>query len=349
MQAVSPLVTFTWPETRLCGSNPNVTVRSTGAVATVKSATLVATPPGVVSETLPVVAPVGTVAVTDVAVLVVNVAVVPLNLTEVTPVRFVPVMTTLVPTLPLVGANDVIVGAEATVKLAALFAGRAAAGVVTWIGPFVALSGTTAVICVGELITKVVAVVLNTTLVAPQKFVPVMTTLVPAGPLAGANPVIVAAGFVTVKLAGVSPVVVALPDGASTAMTPVVAVQGTTAVIDTSLTTVNENAFVPPNRTAVALLGMLNPEPAIVTTVPGGPVTGLNPPFVMLAADAGSAVTNTATSPSASANAVVRAEIFLFGNLIEGSSLLGPKGEGAGRHLPHDHRRTIKWRAVFES
>ena len=42
-----------------------------------------------------------------------NVAVTPLNLTEVTPVRFVPVIVTLVPTWPLVGVNDVIVGAGA--------------------------------------------------------------------------------------------------------------------------------------------------------------------------------------------------------------------------------------------
>ena len=79
-----------------------------------KSVRLVATPPAVVSETFPVVAPVGTVAVSVVAVLVpIVVAVTPLNLTEVTPSRFVPVMVTLVPTLPLVGANDVMVGTGA--------------------------------------------------------------------------------------------------------------------------------------------------------------------------------------------------------------------------------------------
>ena len=114
-QAVSPLETFTWPETRLCGWNPNpVTVRATGAVVTVKSVALVAVPPGVTTTILPVVALEGTTAVTEVAVFAENVAVTPLNLTAVTPVRFVPVMTTLVPTLPLVGVNDVIVGAAAT-------------------------------------------------------------------------------------------------------------------------------------------------------------------------------------------------------------------------------------------
>ena len=63
-QAVSPLETVTCPETRLCGSNPNPeTVRATGAVVTVKSVALVAVPTPVVTEILPVVAPVGTVAV----------------------------------------------------------------------------------------------------------------------------------------------------------------------------------------------------------------------------------------------------------------------------------------------
>ena len=143
-QAVGPLE-VTWPETRLFGSNLNETVRATGAVVTVKSVALVAVPPGVVRETLPVVAPVGTVAVTEVAVLApIVVAAIPLNLTEVTPSRFVPVMATLVPTGPEVGVNDVIVGAAAKVKLVALLA--VPLGVVTCKAPVVAPTGTVAVI-----------------------------------------------------------------------------------------------------------------------------------------------------------------------------------------------------------
>ena len=115
-QAASPLETFTCPETRLCGWNPNpAIVRATGAVVTVKSVRLVAVPPGFVNEIFPVVAPEGTTAVTEVAVFPENVAATPLNLIAVTPARFVPVMTTLVPTLPLVGVNDVMVGARAVV------------------------------------------------------------------------------------------------------------------------------------------------------------------------------------------------------------------------------------------
>ena len=72
------------------------------------------------------------------------VALVPLNLTEVAPVKFVPVITTLVPTGPLVGEKLVIVGDPITVKLLALVA--VPPGVVTAITPVVAPEGTVAVI-----------------------------------------------------------------------------------------------------------------------------------------------------------------------------------------------------------
>jgi len=139
-----------------------------------------------------------------------------LNVTEVAPVRFVPVMTTLVPTGPLAGVNDVIVAVPVappppppppppgavTVKPAALFA--VPPGVVTAIGPVVAAPGTVAVIWVAEsTVNAVAAVALNMTEVAPVRVVPVMTTLVPTGPLVGAKDVI--AGE-TVKLDALSAV-----------------------------------------------------------------------------------------------------------------------------------------------
>ena len=74
-------------------------------------------------------------------------ALVPLKVTAVAPVRLVPVMTTLVPTGPLAGEKLVIVGgcaAAVTVKLLALVA--VPPGVVTAIGPVVAPAGTVAVI-----------------------------------------------------------------------------------------------------------------------------------------------------------------------------------------------------------
>ncbi len=66
-----------------------------------------AVPPGVVTAIVPVVAPVGTVAVIWVAELTVNaVAAVPLNLTAVAPVRFEPLIVTVVPTGPLPGVRS---------------------------------------------------------------------------------------------------------------------------------------------------------------------------------------------------------------------------------------------------
>jgi hypothetical protein len=126
-----------------------------------------------------------------VAELTVNVvALVPLNVTAVAPVKFVPVITTLVPTEPLAGEKLEIVGGETTMKAFALVA--EAPGVVTERGPVVAPAGTVAVIWVDESTVNVVALVpLNVTAVAPVKFIPVMTTLVPTGPLAGLNPVMV--------------------------------------------------------------------------------------------------------------------------------------------------------------
>src|SRR5262249_22929555 len=57
-------------------------------------------------------------------------------------------------------------------------------GVVTETGPLVAPAGTWAVISVGELTTKLgSAVPLNVTEVAPVKLPPMMSTVVPAGPL----------------------------------------------------------------------------------------------------------------------------------------------------------------------
>jgi hypothetical protein len=67
--------------------------------------------------------------------------------------------------------------------------------VTTLILPLVAPVGTVAVIWVDEFTVKLVAfVVLNRTAVAPVKFVPVMTTVVPTGPLVGLKDVTVGAG-----------------------------------------------------------------------------------------------------------------------------------------------------------
>jgi hypothetical protein len=73
---------------------------------------------------------------------------------------------------------------------------------------------------------KLALTVLNVTAVAPVKFVPLMVTLVPTGPLAGVKLVIVGGALLTtVKLL----VLVAVPPGVITLSGPVVAAAGTVA------------------------------------------------------------------------------------------------------------------------
>src|SRR2546428_13120435 len=100
-----------------------LTVRVKRCTATVRVLALEAVPPEVVTLIGPVVAPLGTVAEIEVAEFTVKLALVPLNRTAVAPVKFVPLIVTVVPTGPLVGVKLVIVGALAvTVNLLALVA-----------------------------------------------------------------------------------------------------------------------------------------------------------------------------------------------------------------------------------
>jgi hypothetical protein len=155
---------------------------------------LQAVPPGVVTQIFPVVAPLGTVAVIWVDETTLNVVEeTPLNFTPVVPVKFVPMMVTDVPTGPLVGVNEVIVGLAAVVVTVKPWELQSVPpGVVTQIFPVVAPLGTVAVIWVDEPPEKVVAdVPPNVTAVAPVRFVPVIVTIVPIGPEVGVNEVIV--------------------------------------------------------------------------------------------------------------------------------------------------------------
>ena len=110
---------------------------------------------------------------------------------------------------------------------------------------------------------------MNVTVAAPLKFVPVIATFVPEGPLVGENDVIVGdpAG-VTVK----SSALVAVPVAVMTDMGPVVAPGGTTAVMREGESTVKLVVGTPLNRTVVALSKFV---PKITTAVPTGPVMGL--------------------------------------------------------------------------
>jgi hypothetical protein len=130
------------------------------------------------------------------------------------------------------------------------------------------VAGTVAVIWVGELTVKLAVRFLSVTDVAPVKFVPVIVTIVPTGPLVGKKLEIVGAGaaVVTVNV----PALVPGPPGVVTLHFPLVAPVGTEAVIFVAELTVNE-ALVVPSLTAVA---PLKPVPLIVTEVPTGPLVG---------------------------------------------------------------------------
>ena len=161
-------------------------------VVTVNTAALVAEPVGVATATLPVVDPVATIAVTEVADnTVTEVATVPLTLTVVVVPRLVPVIVIFVPTGPDVGVKEVIVGAAVvTVNDAALV--PVPPDVITEIFPVVAPAGTTAFSDVAETdVTEPETVPLNFTHVMFVRFVPVIVTTVPAGPVIGVKDVIV--------------------------------------------------------------------------------------------------------------------------------------------------------------
>ncbi len=108
-------------------------------------------PPAVVTESVPLVAPVGTVMLIEVAEsTLITTLVVPM-VAAVTPPRLVPVMVMTVPTAPEAGVKLVIWGATwigVTVKLPAEV--PVPAGLVTLMTPVVAVAGTAVMIDVAE-------------------------------------------------------------------------------------------------------------------------------------------------------------------------------------------------------
>ena len=118
-----------------------------GAPVTVKETPLLATPPAAVTTMLPVVVPLGTVAVIWVALqFVMDVAAVPLNVTAPLPweaPKFDPAITIDDPTAPVFGVRLLMLGAGVTVKFTPLLAAPPAA--VTTTLPVVAPAGTVAV------------------------------------------------------------------------------------------------------------------------------------------------------------------------------------------------------------
>lgn len=138
----SPEIVTNAPASALRG----LKLRITGWLTpTVKLLTLDALPSLFVTVIAPVAAPDGTTAVICVAESTVNAAGVPLNITDVAPLKPLPVIVTLAPAAPLTGVKRIPDGMETpTMKLVALVA--VPADVVTTMAPVVAPLGTTAVI-----------------------------------------------------------------------------------------------------------------------------------------------------------------------------------------------------------
>ena len=185
---LEPLIDTLVPTGPLAGAKLAIA----GGGTTVKALLLVVVPAGVVTPISPVVAPAGTVAWIAVSEVTEKVALAPLNVTAVVPLKLVPLIDTLVPTGPLAGAKPLIAGGGTTVNALLLVA--VPAGVVTATGPDVAPAGTVAWMAVAELTVKLALVPLNVTAVAPLKFVPLIDTLVPTGPLEGVKLVIAGSG-----------------------------------------------------------------------------------------------------------------------------------------------------------
>src|SRR6058998_2503886 len=122
----------------------------------------------------------------------------PLKVTLVAPLRLLPVIVTVVPTGPLVGLKELILGGPA-VTVKALLLPPVPAAVLTLIGPVVAPLGTVAVIWVFEFTVKLAAMPLKVTVVAPVKWFPPIVTVVPTGPLVGLKELIVGAAVAPVN------------------------------------------------------------------------------------------------------------------------------------------------------
>ena len=131
-------------------------------------------------------------------------------------------------------------------------------GDVTLTGPVAAPDGTVAAIEVSDMMVKAAVTPPKLVAVAPEKWVPVIETDVPAAPAVGSRPATVGAGGeITVN----EPALVAVPALVLTVMGPEVAPAGTVAATVASSET-EKAAACPLNRTEKA---SVNPLPLIVT------------------------------------------------------------------------------------
>jgi hypothetical protein len=238
-------------------------------LGTVNGWPLLASPPAV-STTLPVVAPAGTTATTDLSDALLTVAAVPLNVTVgvvANPaIKLVPVIVTEVPAAPSVGDRLVIAGIS--VKAAVLLA---TPPTVTITGSLPATPFPVATATIDVLLQLVIVATypLNVTVLVPcvaPKFVPVIVTGLPTAAEVGDK--LLMMGYAEGVTVNATPLL-ATPATVTTTL-PVVAPAGTTATIDVLLELVIE-AAVPLNFT----LGKFNPlmkfVPVIVTEAPTTP------------------------------------------------------------------------------
>ena len=189
----------------------------------------------------------------------------PLKRTDGEPPICEPVIVTVVPVTPLVGAKDDTVGDAAIVTIAVDV--TVPCGLVIVTGPLVAPAGTTAVSCVSEPGVNVAGTPLNVTEVAPVRCVPTIRTVAPVTVARGEKPATVGlttggggagAGVTTVK----PPAVVAVPAAFVTVIGPLVAPSGTFAM---STKPALKVAGAPLNFTEVT---PVNGPPLIATIVP---------------------------------------------------------------------------------
>jgi hypothetical protein len=106
---LEPLMVTLVPAGPLVGLKPEIEGAG-GTVGTVKLLPLVAVPAAVVTLIGPVVAPAGTVAMSHVSQTTAKLAATPLNLTDVAPARYVPLIATFRPESPELGRKLVSVG-----------------------------------------------------------------------------------------------------------------------------------------------------------------------------------------------------------------------------------------------
>ena len=171
----------------------------------------------------PVEAPAGTVVWIDADEMTEKVALNQLKATVLTSLKSEPLIVTLVPTGPLVGAKLAMVGGGGT-TVNALPLVAVPAGVVTLSGPLVAPPGTVAWIAVSDVTAKLAFTPLKATAVAPVKFALLIVTLEPTCPFCGEKPAIVGGGTTVNAL-----LLVAVPPAVVTFSGPLVAPAGTVA------------------------------------------------------------------------------------------------------------------------